>query len=166
MLLTQPFLVNKSLVPLLAATQIMFYQVQKGWYKNRNSFREISSADWVCPCCIRHSFMSKLYKEDKVITHNVLLFPTFSFQKTSDKFNNLSSIISKERVDSFRARCCWDVVAGECDVAMYPRCRRQIDDADSGRCPVAAAGLSQLPLSTLTFIILDPGWTELDLTNI
>ena len=44
--------------------------------------------------------MSKLYKEDKVITHNVLLFPTFSFQKTSDKFNNLSSIISKERVDS------------------------------------------------------------------
>ena len=97
MLLTQPFLVKKSLVPLLAATQIMFSQVQKGWYKNRNSFREISSADWVCPCCIRHSFMSKLYKEDKVITHNVLLFPTFFFQKTSDKFTNLSSIISKER---------------------------------------------------------------------
>ena len=110
--------------------------------------------------------MSKLYKEDKVITHNVLLFPTFSFQKTSDKFNNLSSIISKERVNSLWARCCWDVAAGECDVAMYPRCRRQIDDADSGRCPVAAAGLSQLPLSTLTFIILDPGWTELDLKNI
>ena len=166
MLLTQPFLVNKSLVPLLAATQIMFSQVQKGWYKNRNSLREISSADWVCPCCIRHSFMSKLYKEDKVITHNVLLFPTFSFQKTSDKFNNLSSIISKERVNSLLARWCWDVAVGECDVAMYPRCRRQIDDADSGRCPVAAAGLSQLPLSTLTFIILDPGWAELDYENI
>lgn len=29
MLLTQPFLVKKSLVPLLAATQIMFSEVQK-----------------------------------------------------------------------------------------------------------------------------------------
>lgn len=107
MLLTQPFLVKKSLVPLLAATQIMFSQVQKGWYKNRNSFREISSADWVCPCCIRHSFMSKLYKEDKVITHNVLLFPTFFFQKTSDKFTNLSSIISKEREVVLGCRGWW-----------------------------------------------------------
>ena len=58
--------------------------------------------------------MSKLYKEDKVITHNVLLFPTFFFQKTSDKFTNLSSIISKEREVVLG---CGHVEAGECDVS-------------------------------------------------
>ena len=56
--------------------------------------------------------MSKLYKEDKVITHNVLLFSTFFFQKTSDKFTNLSSIISKEREVVLGY-----VEAGECDVS-------------------------------------------------
>ena len=87
-------------------TNYVFWSA-KTWYKNRISFREISSADWVCPCCIRHSFMSKLYKEDKVITHNVLLFPTFFFQKTSDKFTNLSSIISKEREVVLGCRGWW-----------------------------------------------------------